>query len=126
MWTENTYSAIMNNTLEDDKPINNLKEPLTFYQKALLLVTFTCALIVLVQNRKNLSAEVIFLLTIFIGGFMFHILWEAKSRYIIPYIVVLIPIASICIKKFNIKDWKVFREFSKSEEKAWQNFLQGA
>ena len=118
MWTENTYSAIMNNTLEDDTPINNLKTPLTFYQKALLLVTFTCALIVLVQNRKNLSAEVIFLLTIFIGGFMFHILWEAKSRYIIPYIVVLIPIASICIKKFNIKDWKVFREFSKSEEKA--------
>ena len=103
MWTENTYSAIMNNTLEDDTPINNLKAPLTFYQKALLLVTCICVLIVLIQNRKNLSMEVIFLLTIFIGGFMFHILWEAKSRYIIPYIVVLIPIASICINRLNIK-----------------------
>lgn len=109
-WTENTYSAIMNNTLEDDTQINNLKEPLTFYQKALLLVTMICALIVLIQNRKNLSMEVIFLLTIFIGGFMFHILWEAKSRYIIPYIVVLIPIASIFIEKTNIKKWRVFRK----------------
>ena len=57
-----------------------------------------CSLIVLVQNRKNLSLELLFLITIFIGGFAFHILWEAKSRYIIPYIVVLIPVASICIK----------------------------
>lgn len=101
MWTENTYSAIMNNTLEDDAPINNLKAPLTFYQKALLLVTAICAVIVLIQNRKNLSMELIFLLTIFVGGFVFHILWEAKSRYIIPYIVVLIPIASVGIKKLK-------------------------
>ena len=48
--------------------------------------------------------EIIFLITIFIGGFAFHILWEAKSRYIIPYIVVLIPVAAISINKFNIKD----------------------
>ncbi len=110
MWTENTYSAIMNNTLEDDTPINNLKEPLTFYQKALLIVTCVCCLIVLIQNRKNLSMEIIFLLTIFIGGFAFHILWEAKSRYIIPYIVVLIPIASICINKIDLKSMKIFRK----------------
>ena len=102
-WTENTYSAIMNNTLDENAPINNAKEPLAFYQKVLLLITCICCIIALIQNRKNLSLEVIFLLTIFIGGFLFHILWEAKSRYILPYIVVLIPIASLCIKKFNLK-----------------------
>lgn len=58
-------------------------------------------MIVLLQRRKNLSLEIIFLITIFIGGFAFHLLWEAKSRYIIPYIIVLIPIASI-----KIKEWK--------------------
>ena len=26
-----------------------------------------------------------------IGGFLFSILWEAKSRYVLPYIVLLIP-----------------------------------
>ena len=45
----------------------------------------------------------LFLITIFIGGFAFHILWEAKSRYIIPYIVVLIPVATIHMRKFNRK-----------------------
>lgn len=102
MWTENTYSAVRNNTIGDSNRFEKLIEPLTFYQKTLLILTCICSIIVLIQNRKNLSLEVIFLLTIFIGGFAFHILWEAKSRYIIPYIVVLIPIAAISIKKTNL------------------------
>ena len=97
MWTENTYSAVRNNmTGENNNQLENMIEPLTFYQKALLILMCTCALIVLIKNRKNLSLELVFLLTIFIGGFAFHILWEAKSRYIIPYIVVLIPI--VCLR----------------------------
>ena len=97
MWTENTYSAIINNKLEKNNLLENAIKPLTFYQKALLILTCLCSLIVLIQNRKNISMEMIFLITIFVGGFVFHILWEAKSRYIIPYIIVLIPIASINI-----------------------------
>ncbi len=103
MWTENTYSAIRNNTTSEHDVLENAIEPLTFYQKVLLIVTCVCSLIVLIQNRKNLSLELIFLITIFIGGFAFHILWEAKSRYIIPYIVTLIPASSIAINNFNIK-----------------------
>ena len=57
----------------------------------------------LIQNRKNLSNELILLVTIFIGGFLFHVMWEAKSRYIIPYIIVLIPVATICINKIQFK-----------------------
>ena len=81
-----------------------MNDPLTFYQKVLLILTCLVSILVLIQNRKNLSWEIIFLLMIFIGGFMFHILWEAKSRYIIPYLVVLIPIASILIKPVKIKE----------------------
>lgn len=101
MWAENTYAAIRSNTVKEDDPLENIYELLAFYQKALLIVTCLCSLIVLIQNRKNLSLELIFLVTIFIGGFSFHILWEAKSRYIIPYIVVLIPLASINVKHFK-------------------------
>ncbi len=101
MWTENTYSAVMNNKQGDDDKIVNMIEPLTFYQKVLLILTTLCSLIVLIQNRKNMSLEILFLITIFIGGFAFHILWEAKSRYIIPYIVALIPVACVKIKIFS-------------------------
>ena len=102
MWSENTYSAVRLNLLHEseDDYLNVIKEPLTFYQKALLILMCVCLIIVLIQNRKNLSVNVIYLLLIFMGGFAFHIIWEAKSRYIIPYIVVLIPIASIEINKF--------------------------
>jgi len=99
MWTENTYSAIQNNKIENNHYIENFAKPLAFYQKILLILICLCSCIFLIQNRKNLTLEVIFLLTIFVGGFMFHILWEAKSRYIIPYIIVLMPIASINLQK---------------------------
>lgn len=105
-WAESTYSALFNNGITEESNLNWIKEPLTFYQKALIILTFTCAIIVLVQNRKNLSLELILLVTIFLGGFCFHILWEAKSRYIIPYIVVLIPVASVMISGEGIR--KIF------------------
>lgn len=97
MWAETTYSALNNNGIDE-----SYGKPLEFYQKALLLITCVCSLTVLIQNRKNLSLEVLFLITIFIGGFAFHILWEAKSRYIIPYVVVLIPVATISIRKWKV------------------------
>lgn len=103
MWAENTYAAVRSNTVKENDPLENMYEPLAFYQKALLIVTCLCSLLVLIQNRKELSLELIFLVTIFIGGFAFHILWEAKSRYIIPYIVILIPVASVNIKKLAFK-----------------------
>ncbi len=106
MWTENTYAAIRNNCTKEGDFLENLIVPLTFYQKAILLLISVSSIILLIQKRKHLSYEWIFLLTIFIGGFTFHILWEAKSRYIIPYIVVLIPIASMYIDKTRIQKWK--------------------
>ncbi len=104
MWTENTYSAVRSNWSEENDKIVNVTKPLMVYQKTILILMCVCSLIILIQNRKNLSIDVIFLITIFIGGFAFHILWEAKSRYIIPYIIVLIPVASICINKINLKE----------------------
>lgn len=112
MWTENTYASIWYNTSfnisepmkneQKDMFLVNKKDSISLYQKALMLIIFSISIIVVIQNRKNLSNEFILLLTIFIGGFLFHVLWEAKSRYIIPYIVVLIPIATICINEFKI------------------------
>lgn len=99
MWTETTYSAGMNNNIEENEMVRGT----AFYQKALLIVISTSSMLVLVQNRKNLSLEVLFLITIFIGGFTFHLLWEAKSRYILPYLLVLMPIASIQIQQWRRK-----------------------
>ena len=114
MWTENTYSAVRSNQDGTDIPIESITGSLTFYQKMLLIITCLCSLIVMIQNRKNLSLDVLFLITIFIGGFAFHVLWEAKSRYIIPYILVLIPVASIYINNLEIKE-KIMKIYNKKK-----------
>ena len=101
MWAENTYSSIYYNTVSDIK-VENMEKGLIFYQKASLILICACSLIALIKNRKSLSLDAIFLLTIFLGGFAFHILWEAKSRYIISYILILMPIASIKLNKNRV------------------------
>ena len=109
MWTENTYASTFYNKVYDrDEGLENKTETelIRVYQKALIFIIFGCTFIVLLQKRKNLSNEILLLLTIFIGGFLFHILWEAKSRYVIPYIIVLIPIVSIELNKIKLKNIK--------------------
>lgn len=125
MWAENTYAAIHYNlsrnfeggkeTYPDelDKKLIESESFLYIYQKALIIIIFGGSIAVLFENRKNISNELILLLTIFIGGFLFHTIWEAKSRYIIPYIVVLIPIASIEINKIKFKRMEKKDEFTK-------------
>ena len=126
MWAEPTFGAIRYNISENfafqeigqekiDKYLNEINGKIMLYQKALILIIFICSILVICQNRKKLSNELILLLTIFIGGFLFHTIWEAKSRYIIPYIVVLIPIAAIEINKIKIIMPK--RKSSKIERK---------
>lgn len=36
----------------------------------------------------------------FVGGFIFHLFWEAKAQYALPYFTTLIPLAVIGFKKF--------------------------
>ena len=121
MWAENSYGAFWYNlsfnfgnvvegkaTEEErasyvavDELLLNQSEKLHMYQKALIILIFAGTIYTIIKNRKHLSNECILLMTIFIGGFLFEILWEAKSRYILPYIVILIPIASIEFYKKN-------------------------
>lgn len=75
-----------------------LNQILEIFQKAVVLLLFLGALIAVYVNRKNINIHFILLLTIFLGGFFFHIIWEAKSRYILPYIVILIPISVVGIQ----------------------------
>ena len=130
MWAENTYAAIWYNLsfiYDDTERLNeNYFENLATeeeksehqknsaldnivlkttpivgaYQKALILILFGVTIIVLIKNRKNLSNELLLLVMTFVGGFLFHTIWEAKSRYIIPYIVVLMPITSIVVEDY--------------------------
>lgn len=122
MWTENTYESIWNNmsfnnsneagkeTHENDEKLSRIREITFPLQKGVILSIFLCSAVILIQNRKKLENEVILLVLIFLGGLSFHTIWEAKSRYAIPYIVALIPLISINI---NINREKIKNIFNK-------------
>ena len=111
-WAEPTMEFGFYNTkcsedvkIEEHKIANTLLtervyEGLKIYQKALIYIILSGTILAIIQNRKKLNKETMLLCLIFLGGFLFHILWEAKSRYILPYIIILIPVAVQGIQHF--------------------------
>jgi len=45
-------------------------------------------------NKETLNAVELFSMLFFVGGFLFHLVWETKSQYVYPYVVMLIPLAA--------------------------------
>ena len=119
MWTEVTFGGIWYNlpfqANDHEEFLDSLNENALFssickgkansciviYQKALVILIFFGALASILCNRKKLSLNIVLLITIFLGGFFFHIIWEAKSRYILPYLYMLIPISVIGVENIT-------------------------
>ena len=108
-WIDPYFQSIWYNVGLDNKDdiMNNIMNSKRYklgelYLKALDLIIYTGALVTVIKNRKNLNNELILLITIFVGGILFHTMWEMKSRYTLPYIIMLIPVSSIGIQ--NIVD----------------------
>lgn len=49
------------------------------------------SLLFVIGKWKKITASEMLLPVIFIGGFLFHIFWEAKGQYTLPYCVCLMP-----------------------------------
>jgi len=52
------------------------------------------ALLFVILDHKTITMEHLIFPIIFIGGFIFHIFWEAKAQYTISYFVLLLPYAA--------------------------------
>lgn len=109
MWSENTYGSIWNYiTLEEidqtkHKKILEYEELISLTQKAVIIYICIKGIIICVASLKSkyISNEIILLILIALGGYTFHMLWEAKSRYIIPYLVLMFPYTGIYGIKSN-------------------------
>ena len=104
-WAEPTMEYGFYNTkypestnIEEHRLANYLTSGKTYeiikvYQKSIIFIIFIGSMLSIIKNRRKLNTEIVLLCLIFLGGFCFHFLWETKSRYIIPYIFILIPVA---------------------------------
>lgn len=61
--------------------------------------------------RKKPLEDQVLLVTIF-GGLLFHMLWEAKGRYILPYFVMMLPMAAAGLAEVTkrVSIWLALRD----------------
>ena len=59
------------------------------YFQFLLYFLSLCCLVDALRRKAPVRDQV--LLILLIGGFLFSVLWEAKARYVFPYVVALLP-----------------------------------
>ncbi len=77
------------------------------YMKVFQLVLYGAILFMLiVKYREWDSIDKYILLIAVIGGFLFSLLWEAKTRYVFPYLLMQLPYMAIGVNEAlkNIKD----------------------
>lgn len=149
MWTETTFQSIWTNDVMFRMKIydanvlgrtakelyfGNTREVYQEYCKALIILIYFGAFIEILNNRKIIkdgeekynvdnrfvNMEKLYLAIIFLGGFAFHILWEAKSRYIIPYVIILFPLATglidVIINNKIVNKIKLLNPYIKEKE----------
>lgn len=65
------------------------KEYMNLFQTCILMGV----LVWIVLRKDNIGVNDLLLAVIFLGGFFFHLLWEAKCQYTMPYFMLLFPYA---------------------------------
>lgn len=65
------------------------------YQSVLYFYVSVGVLLSLIGKKKQRHLEDRILLIAVVGGFLFHVLWEAMSRYALPYAIYMIPMAAM-------------------------------
>ena len=68
----------------------NVKGYMNLYQQMIYVMAAIGVLLLLKQRRL----EDVLIPTVIIGGFLYHFVCEAKSQYIIPYLILMLPLAA--------------------------------
>lgn len=69
------------------------------FYNSILYITATIAILVIFKNKKKNNELEMFLPLAFLGGFSYHLLFEAKSQYLIVYAIILIPYSAEGLRK---------------------------
>lgn len=72
---------------------------LTEYMDIIQTLILFGATVYIILDYKKAKGNKLFLIIIFIGGFLFHLIWEAKCQYTITYFILLIP---YCVKGYDL------------------------
>ena len=102
---------VVKSILSENRTTNKI---LTNYMNILQTLILFGTIMYIVIDSKNIKFKELIFAIIFIGGFVFHLIWEAKCQYTITYFVLLIPYSIVGYKKTSEK---ILQIYNKSLEK---------
>lgn len=107
-WTDGSYfcrQATQTHTNARKEIIESLysgelSKPFIHYCNIYQLLIYACAFLCLLskwRHRKTNGVRLPFYIGVIavLGGFLFHMMWEANSRYILPYFLLLLPYSAM-------------------------------
>lgn len=113
-WCEPTYQSIWSGPLEDCGQNTHTKllksiytgqtgaKVVTIFSKFITLLIWGFAAVFLIRHRKEKDGwQIAFMY--FVGGLLFHTVWEGKSQYIYPYVFSLIPFVAFAFNKTSLE-----------------------
>lgn len=113
-WCDPLYGSVWTGPLEDCGQVTDTRLLQSLYNggvvediaalwcKGVVLVLLAGSVLFLLRHRRDGEGwELLFLF--FIGGFLFHLVWEGKSQYIYPYLYVLIPCGMYALGRHSRK-----------------------
>ncbi len=62
------------------------------YDRIHFIVIFGCFAYIILDNSKK-NRDCLLLQMIVVGGFLFHMIWEAKTLYVLPYFIIMVPLS---------------------------------
>lgn len=114
-WNAPLYQCIaMNNHIEGEQPplVQSIYQGvgnriLTGYMNLYQLLIYGGVLLFTLLSLKERPplATSLLLIAVF-GGFLFSVLWEAKSRYVFPYFLLMLPCAAVGLTALFTKFWR--------------------
>lgn len=123
MWSEPTYeslwiSQIRNSDIKTSEfawrllTIDGAYPIIIFLNYFQTIVLFGTLLYFLLCRKEKYYRQSLILIMTFLGGFIFHLVWEAKGQYSITYFVLLFPYAVAGFVQFTKKLNKVFAMYT--------------
>ncbi|MCM1252555.1 MAG: hypothetical protein NC321_07020 [Clostridium sp.] len=90
------HSHLYNDTFADTGRLHRI---LALFLEVYQSLIYIGVIFYLIFSRKEYALLKLAGLIVFLGGFIFHTFWEAKSSYIFAYFVLLIPYAIMGLRK---------------------------
>lgn len=101
-WNEPAFGGEVSTHTFDREPsalvnsiyYGSIQQFLRIFRNYYLFILYVGAFIAVIYKSIFEKNDVIWkdiILVIFIGGFLFSLLWESKSRYVMPYVAMLLP-----------------------------------